>query len=59
MMCLRYNKKISLGHRVGKAPDSIEGGMWVNNIPGIPGIPERRNSTDEGQWWKDHGKKAS
>lgn len=31
--------------------------MWVNSIPGIPGIPERKNSTNEGQWWEEHGKR--
>lgn len=29
----------------------------VNSIPGIPGIPERKNSTDEGQRWEEHRKR--
>lgn len=37
----------------------VEGDVWVNSIPEIPGIPERGNSTDEGHWWEEHGKKAS
>lgn len=35
----------------------VEGAVWVNSIPEIPGIPERGNSTDEGQRWEEHGEK--
>lgn len=35
----------------------VEGDVWVNSIPEIPGIPKRRNSTDEGQRWEEHGEK--
>lgn len=29
----------------------------MNSIPGVPGIPERGISTDEGQGWEEHGKR--
>ena len=61
----------SLGHRVrGRSwlqrwveiwwmsrKSLVGGDVWVKSIPEIPDILERGNSTDESQWWEEHGKK--